>query len=130
MSGWISACLNHPCLFEIQFPLNLATSLVADGACVVELLHALTFRFDQLPLQIATSFHHVVGAVAHPMPFKASEAILVAAAQSPGQIGGKRAAMDERLQLVQRGPARQQGDKAQDAMVACLPAVNSTMPLV
>ena len=99
MSGWISACLNHPCLFEIQFPLNLATSLVADGACVVELLHALTFRFDQLPLQIATSFHHVVGAVAHPMPFKASEAILVAAAQSPGQIGGKRAAMDERLQF-------------------------------
>ena len=73
MSGWISACLNHSCLFEIQFPLNLATSLVADGACVVELLHALTLRFDQLPLQIATSFHHIVGAVALPMPFKASE---------------------------------------------------------
>jgi hypothetical protein len=76
VSSWISACLNRPCLFEIQFPLNLATSLVADGTRVVELLHALTLRFDQFPLPIATSFHYIVSAIALSVPFKASEAIL------------------------------------------------------
>ena len=106
MSGWISAGLSHPRLFEIQFPFNLATSLVADGPRAVELLRPLPLRVDQLPLPIAASFHHRVGAVAHPMPFKASEAILVAATQSPGQIGGKCASLDERLQAGQRRPNR------------------------
>jgi len=72
VSGWISAGLNNPRLFEIQLPLNLATSLVADGTRMVKLLHTLTLRFDQLPLPIATSFHSVVGAVALSMPLKAA----------------------------------------------------------
>ena len=50
VSGWISTCLNDPRLFKIQFPLNLATSLVANGPRVVKLLRTLTLGFDQLTL--------------------------------------------------------------------------------
>ena len=128
MSGWISACLNHPCLFEIQFPLNLATasSLTAPGGGAPACAHvplrsvaAPNCHFVSPRRRRRRSPYAVQGVGGDPR-----------GAQSPGQIGGKRAAMDERLQLVRRRPARQQGDKAQDAMAACLPAVNSTMPLV
>jgi len=68
----VSACLSRPRLFEVQFSLDVATVLVAQGTRVVELLHPLPLRRDQLPFQIAAPPDHVVGAVALRMPLKAS----------------------------------------------------------
>jgi hypothetical protein len=66
VSGWISAGLNNPHLFEIQFPLNLARSLVAERACVVEPLHALALHQINCPFQIAAPLHHIVGGAVAP----------------------------------------------------------------